>query len=171
MNLAVVEHAPFAVFLVAGLSIAGVVFGIPITNWIGGKLASVLSFLPTEKFSKSPPLISQGIALGMQGRLHEAAFVYEKFLKAHPDNLELYCHLLDLAFGPLHDHEYGEVLIKRGDKRLNKRGRKFLRVHRDAILSGASYPLKHLSWRKDPRKEQADMAIPEALKGQFAQKR
>ncbi|YCM42832.1 hypothetical protein V2O64_16105 [Verrucomicrobiaceae bacterium 227] len=170
MILAASETSPVAVFIVAGLAIAGIFFGIPIARFLGGTLAGLLAIFPTEKFQKSQPLISQGIALGMQGRLHEAAYVYERFLKKHPRNLELYCHLLDLAFGPLDDHEYGEILIKRGDKFLNKRGRNFLRVHRDSILTGRFYPLKHLGWRKETRSNHPEVAIPEALKGQFAGK-
>jgi len=170
MILAASETSPVAVFIVAGLALGGIIFGIPIARWLGEKLGNILSFLPTEEFNKIQPLISQGIALGMQGRLHEAAFAYEKLLKTHPANLELYCHLLDLAFGPLNDHDYGEVLIKRGDRRLNERGRNYLRLHRDHILTGRSYPLKHLGWRKDARKDHPEVAIPEALKGQFAQK-
>ncbi|MEJ6579028.1 MAG: hypothetical protein QNL33_00685 [Akkermansiaceae bacterium] len=170
MFLAEAQTSPVAVFIVAGLAIGGIIFGIPIARWLGERLGDVLSFLPTDKFSKTLPLISQGTALGMQGRLHEAAFVYEKLLKTHPGNLELYCHLLDLAFGPLNDHAYGEVLIKRGDKHLNQRGRNYLRLHRDSILTGRAYPLKHLGWRKDARSDHPEVAIPEALKGQFAQK-
>lgn len=156
--------------MVAGLALGGIIFGIPIAKWIGEKIGDVLSFLPTEKFNKIQPLISQGVSLGMQGRLHEAAFVYERYLKKHPDNLDLYTHLLDLAFGPLNDYDYGEVIIKRSQKYLNKRCRRVLKHHRDSILNGSYTPLKHLGWRKDTRNDHPQVTIPEALKGQFAQR-
>lgn len=170
MSLAFVDNAPFAIFTIAGLALAGIVFAIPFTHWISGKMASFLSFFPTTKFNKRQPQISHGIALSMQGRLHEAAKLYEGFLKEHPENLELYFNLIDLAFGPLDEPEYGQAMIKYADKRLNKRGRDMIRQRRDAILTGHLYPLKHLGWRKDEKSNHPEVAIPEALKGQFARK-
>lgn len=170
MTLAFAQHAPFAIFTIAGLALLGIIFAIPITHWISGKMAEFLTFFPTTRFNKSQPLISHGIALTMQGRLHEATKFYEEFLKEHPGNLELYFNLIDLSFGPMNEPDYGEAMIAYADKRLKERERKMIRQRRDAILSGQIYPLKQLGWRKDKRSDHPEVAIPERLKGQFAPK-
>jgi len=168
MNIAFVENAPFAIFTIGGLALLGIAIGIPFTHWISGIIANYLSFFPTTKFHRPVPLISRGQALSMQGKLSEAAQVYESLLIDHPDNLELYINLVDLAFGPLDDHAYGNDIIHQGDEHLTPRGQRVLRIHREAILRGELTPLQHLGWQKDPKKDHPKVAIPEALKGQFS---
>ncbi|YCM42834.1 hypothetical protein V2O64_16115 [Verrucomicrobiaceae bacterium 227] len=169
MILNFTEHAPFAIFTVAGLALLGIIFGIPTSYWISGKLANFLSFFPTTTFNRTVPLLSRGEALTMQGRVSEAAEIYESFLEEHSDNLDLYIHLVDLAFGPLNDHPYGNLIIKRGDEHLTPRGQRVLRIHREAILSGELHPHQHLDWREDQKTDHPEVAIPESLKGQFIQ--
>lgn len=165
---AVIEHAPFAVFTVAGLAMLGIVFSIPITHWVSQRMANVLSFFSTERFRKPPPLLSQGDALAMQGDVGGAFHLFRQFLKEHPQDLEIYSRLIDLAFGPMQDAELGDAIIEFGKKRLDRRGRRVIRERRNAIVLGELYPLKHLGWRKEVEYEHPKVEIPEALKGQFA---
>ena len=165
-----IEHVPFAIFSVVGVVAVGALLGYPVSRWISEKVADFLSFFPTTQFNEAVPLLSRGQTLAMQGQLAEAAAIYESFLEEHPDNLEIYINLVDLAYGPLDDHAYGSYIIQLGDEHLTPRGQRVLRIHREAILRGELYPLQHLGWRKDQKTDHPEVSIPEALKGQFSKK-
>ncbi len=168
--MAYIQHAPFAIFTVAALAILGILFAIPITHWVSQRMANALSFFSQERFRTPPPLLSRGDALAMQGEVAEAFHVFRQFLKKHPEDLEVYSRLIDLAFGPMQDAQLGDAIIAFGKKRLDKRGRRVILERRNAIVLGELYPLKHLGWRKETEYVHPKVEIPEALKGQFAPK-
>ena len=62
MIIAIIEHAPFAIFTVGGLALLGIAMGIPFTHWVSGIMANFLTFFPTTKFNRPVPLISRGQA-------------------------------------------------------------------------------------------------------------
>ncbi len=169
MMIATTEQAPVLIYSLLGLALVAICFAVPVANWVSGKLASILSFFPTERFHKSPPLMSKGEALTMRGEIHEAAALYLGYLKEQSRELDISLRLLDLAHGPLEDPEMGESVMARAKVKLEEREQRLLRSHRDAILSGEYYPLRHLAWREDQENEHPEVAIPETLKGQFAQ--
>lgn len=98
----------------------------------------------------------------------EATDLYESYLEEHPDNADLYFHLIDLTFGPLDDPAHGYALINRAEDHLSERDCRALRLHREAVQSGEYRPLKHLGWCKDAKTDHPLVAIPEALRSQFA---
>lgn len=56
---ALLEHVPFAIFSVAGVTAAGILVGYPASLWISEKVANYLSVFPTTKFNRVLPLINR----------------------------------------------------------------------------------------------------------------
>jgi hypothetical protein len=163
-----IKLSPQGIFLMIAVGVLIAIFlALPVTNWVSEKMANALSFFSLEKFRKPPPLLSQGDALAMQGNVVGAFHLFRQFLKEHPRDLDVYSRLIDLAFGPMQDAELGDAIIAFGMKRLDKRGRRVIRVRRNAIVQGELYPLKHLGWRQETERVHPKVEIPEALKGQF----
>jgi hypothetical protein len=165
------SHSPLAVFLVVfGVLMAAMILALPTTHWVSQRMANVLSFFSLEKFRRPPPLLSKGDALAMQGQVYPAFNVFRRFLDYHPENIEVYFRLIDLAFGPMQDAELGDAIIAFGVKRLDKRGRRVIKERRNAIVLGELYPLKHLGWRDEAAYSHAKVEVPELQRGQFAPK-
>ncbi len=170
--LLVIKLSPEKFFiLMAAAALLAVFLAIPVAAWLSQKVADVLSFFSTERFRKPPPLLSRGDALAMQGKVGDAFHVFRQFLKEHPQDLEVYCRLIDLAYGPMQDEGLGKAILAFGKKRLNQRGKRVITERRNAVLSGEVYPLKHLRWRKEREVDHPQVEIPEALRGQFAPKK
>jgi len=170
MNPVLAMNNAVSIFmLVAAALMVAILLAIPATHWISQRMANVLSFFSLERFRKPPPLLSRGDALAMQGEVAAAFHVFRQFLKQHPRDLEVYCRLIDLAFGPMQDAKLGDAIIAFGKKRLDRRGRRVIRERRNAVVLGELYPLKHLGWRQETEYFHPKVEIPESMKGQFAQ--
>jgi hypothetical protein len=109
--------------------------------------------------------------LAMQGKVNEAAALYENFLLNHPRNPEIHSRLIELAYGPLQDTQYGERVVARATKRLSKRDGEAARALSESIICGQLFPLRHLGWCKDATPEHPQVEIPNILKGQFSKSR
>ena len=106
----------------------------------------------------------------MRGELYPAFTLFRRFLNYHPQDLEVYFRLIDLAFGPMQDAELGDAIIAYSEKRLDKRGRRVLKQRRNAIVLGELYPLKHLAWRDETAYSHPKVEVPKLQRGQFAPK-
>ena len=104
----------------------------------------------------------------MQGHVYPAFNVFRRFLDYHPQDIEVYFRLIDLAFGPMQNAELGDAIIAYGVKRLDKRGRRVIKERRNAIVLGELYPLKHLAWRDETAYSHAKVEVPKLQRGQFA---
>ncbi|MGB0326210.1 MAG: hypothetical protein ACPGJR_01640 [Akkermansiaceae bacterium] len=163
------NQSPMAVFLVVfAVLMAAILLALPTTHWISQRMANVLSFFSLEKFRRPPPLLSKGDALAMQGHVYPAFNVFRRFLDYHPQDIEVYFRLIDLAFGPMQNAELGDAIIAYGVKRLDKRGRRVIKERRNAIVLGELYPLKHLAWRDETAYSHAKVEVPKLQRGQFA---
>jgi hypothetical protein len=166
----VAQNLPTALFLIFACLIVAAILAIPVASWISEKLAQVLSFFSREKFRKSPPILSKGDALAMKGEVYPAFTLFRKLLTKHPQDIEIYYRLIDLAFGPMQDVELGDAIIAFGVKRLDKRPRRLIKERRNAIVLGELYPLKHLRWRDETTYNHPKVEVPTAQQGQFAPK-
>lgn len=165
------SQSPLAAFLVIfAVLFAAIILALPTTTWVSQRMANVLSFFSLERFRRPPPLLSKGDALAMRGEVYPAFNVFRRFLDHHPQDLEVYFRLIDLAFGPLQDAELGDAIIAYGVKRLDKRGRRVIKERRNAIVLGELYPFKHLAWRDETAYSHPKVEVPKLQRGQFAPK-
>ena len=166
--IAFVDNAPFAIFAVSLVALAGIFMGIPVSHWIGRVMGDYLAGAPTEKFTESLPMMGMASTHAMRGELNEAVALYEQFLLTHPREMEIYVRLAEIAYGPLQDQEYGDKVLERAKKNLPKQQFRAVADLSIAIVKKELFPLKHLGWCDDEVEDKPVVEIPEVLKGQFA---
>ncbi|RYD48199.1 MAG: hypothetical protein EOP85_04035 [Verrucomicrobiaceae bacterium] len=144
----IIEAFSKVTMMVSGVCIVGIIVGYPAAHWIGKRVASFLTFLPTERFSKAPPALGIPATKVMRGDLHGAVDSYEELLLSHPQDKEIYMRLLEVVLGPLKMDEYGENVLRRGMATLkDPSDRRALKKLYQAIRSGDYHPLQHLEPR------------------------
>lgn len=171
MALATIGQSPIsAFFFIFAVFMAAIILALPVSHWVSQRMANVLSFFSLDRFRRPPPLLSKGDALAMRGEVYPAFTLFRRFLQYHPQDLDVYSRLIDLAFGPMQDAELGDAIIAYGVKRLDKRGRRVIKERRNAIVLGELYPLKHLAWRDETAYSHPKVEVPKFQRGQFAPK-
>ena len=140
--------------MVGGICVVAILLGWPAAHWIGGKVATFLTFLPTEKFLKPQPALGIPATLAMRGDLHGAVAAYEELLLVHPHEHEIYFRLLEIVLGPLALAEYGDDVLCRGVANLPGESEKAALVRLAHELRDGSYkPFKHLEVASPQRAE------------------
>ena len=99
-GVAFVDSAPFATFVVAVIALAGIIFSLPLTHWIGRIMGDYLAGNPNEKYTNSTPMMGMASTHAMRGELNEAVALYESFLGKSPREMEIYVRLAEIAYGP-----------------------------------------------------------------------
>jgi hypothetical protein len=169
-GVAFVDNAPFATFVVVVIALAGIMFSLPLTHWIGRIMGDYLAGNPNEKYTNSTPMMGMASTHAMRGELNEAVALYESFLGKSPREMEIYVRLAEIAYGPFQDQAYGDTVLERAKKNLTKQQFRAVADLSIAIVNKQLFPLKHLGWCDDEVKEHPEVEVPEKLKGQFAKK-
>ncbi|NJM37847.1 MAG: hypothetical protein HC845_08325 [Akkermansiaceae bacterium] len=137
--------------IVSGIAICAAALGYPVAHWVGGKLATFLSCLPTEQYDQALPALGIPATKAIRGDLLGAMDGYENLLVDHPQNAEIYSRMLEIALGPMNMPEYGEKILKNGMLHLSSDTERaaLLKLHQ-VIISGDFKPFKHLTYRPEP---------------------
>jgi hypothetical protein len=112
--MAILEAFGPLCLIIGGICLVAILLAYPFAHWIGRWVANFLTFLPSEKFLRPPPALGIPRTLALRGDLEGALEGYEKLLTAHPQHLEIYIRLLEIALGPLAMESYGEDILQRG---------------------------------------------------------
>ncbi|MGC6425678.1 MAG: hypothetical protein ACON5H_01630 [Akkermansiaceae bacterium] len=157
--------------MLGGALIIGIIAGLPSALWVSQKMTNFLMFTPTEKFKKPLPEMGRATTLALAGKVREATHLYEEFLLEHPEMKEIHLCLVELAFGPLQDEEYGNAIIARAERCLEfESDRDTVRHHAEVVRNQELIPLRHLGWCEVSAQEQPDVGIPELIKGRVLPK-
>lgn len=157
-----------AIGMVVGALVFGVLAGVPSAHWISQRITNFLMFTPTERFAKPLPEMGRAATLALHGKVKEAAGLYEEFLVDHAEMKEIHLCLVELAYGPLQDEEYGVEILARAERDLvYESDRDGVRQHAAMIQKGELLPLKHLGWCDLSKGDHSGVEVPELIKGRI----
>lgn len=141
----ILQVLPFVILMVCTCCVIGIATGYPAAQWLGARLAEILSCLPKEKFSKPQPALGIPASKAVRGDLAGAVEGYEVLLLSHPEEKEIYCRLLEIVLGPMKLDEYGEDVLQRGMKNLATDGERLVLLKlSQSLRNGEYHPFQYL---------------------------
>lgn len=128
----------------------GMISGITVSSWVSERLSGLFLGLSSERFQKPQPLIGQAAAKAVRGDIQGAKADYERMLREHPGNAELYLRLMELSYGPLQRPEYGDRVLQHALRNIqSEHERKAVRRLGAALKNGEVINHQHLGFMKN----------------------
>jgi hypothetical protein len=141
----ILQALPIVILVVCICCVIGIAIGYPAAQWLGARIAGILSCLPKEKFSEPQPALGIPASKAVRGDLSGAVEGYELLLLSHPKEKEIYCRLLEIVLGPMKLDEYGEDILRRGMENLASDGERLVLIKLSLSLRNGEYhPFKYL---------------------------
>lgn len=98
--------------------LAGLLIAYPLAGFLARPFGAV--FMPTERFSKPPPMYSVPESLRMKNELEAAMLAYEKIAAKYPQELKPYVEMIRLAFVDMNREDLAAAILERGLSILKK---------------------------------------------------